>query len=233
MKRTVAIAAGALTFALAGVFGSHLWAQQAGSGTATQTRPAAPEPRTRIALLNLAYVIKNYKKFDTFQSEIKSEFKNYEARAQAKQAQAEQVAKHLQDPKTTAEQREADDKMIKQLKREIEDLNAEAKSALGKKQDEQLVILYREIQDAAQRYAVAHNFEAVFHYQDATTQQDYYSPYMIARKVQSPSLMPIYQAPGLDISYEIVMTLNAAYMSNKPAAGQPAAGQPASRPAGN
>ena len=88
-------------------------------------------------------------------------------------------------------------------------------------------------QGAAQRYAVAHNFEAVFHYQDATTQQDYYSPYMIARKVQSPSLMPIYQAPGLDISYEIVMTLNAAYMSNKPAAGQPAAGQPASRPAGN
>ena len=227
MKRTVAIAAGALTFALAGVFSSQIWAQQ--TGTATQTRPAAAEPRTRIALLNLAYVIKNYKKFETFQSEIKAEFKNYEARAQAKQTQAEQVAKHLQDPKTTAEQREADDKMIKQLKREIEDLNAEAKSALGKKQDEQLVILYREIQDAAQRYAMAHNFEAVFHYQDATTQQDYYSPYMIARKVQSPSLMPIYQAPGLDISYEIVMALNAAYQNNN----KPTAGQPAPRPAGN
>jgi Skp family chaperone for outer membrane proteins len=228
VKRTVAFAAGALTFALAGVFGSHASAQQ--PATATQTRPAAAEPRTRIALLNLGYVIKNYKKFETFQSEIKAEYKNYEARVQAKQAQSEQLTKHATDPKTAPEQRDADERTLKQLKREIEDLAAEAKAALNKKQDEQLVILYREIQDAASRYAMAHNFEAVFHYQDATTQQDYYNPYMIARKVQSPSLMPIYQAPGLDISYEIVMALNAAYLNNNK---QPAAGQPAPRPAGN
>jgi Skp family chaperone for outer membrane proteins len=213
-----------MTFALAAYPGNRIQAQQPGTAP---SRPAAAEPRTRIALLNLAYVIKNYKKTETFQGEIKAEFKTFEARAQAKKAQMEQLAKHGSDPKTTAEQREQDEKSITQLKREIEDINAEAKSVLGKKSDEQMVILYREIQDAAGRYAMAHNFEAVFHYLDATTQQDYYSPNMIVRKLQSPSLMPLYQAPGLDISVEVVMALNAAYASH--AAGNGAA----SRPSGN
>jgi Skp family chaperone for outer membrane proteins len=211
VKRTVVFTAAVLALGLAAYLGSQLQAQQPGTAPA---RPAAAEPRTRIALLNLAYVIKNYKKTETFQAEIKAEFKNYEARAQAKRAQMEQLAKHASDPKTTPEQRESDEKTITQLKREIEDINAEAKSTLGKKGDEQMVILYREIQDAAGRYAVAHNFEAVFHYLDATTQQDYYSPNMIVRKLQSPSLMPLYQAPGLDISVEVVMALNAAYAHN-------------------
>jgi Skp family chaperone for outer membrane proteins len=223
VKRTVVITAAVVTLALAVYAGAQLRAQQP-----TPARAPAAEPRTRIALLNLAYVIKNYKKTESFQAEIKAEFKNYEARAQAKRAQMEQLAKHASDPKTTPEQRESDEKTITQLKREMEDINAEAKSVLGKKGDEQMVILYREIQDAAGRYAVAHNFEAVFHYLDATTQQDYYSPNMIVRKLQSPSLMPMYQAPGLDISVEVVMALNASYVSHNPNAGASN-----SRPSGN
>jgi Skp family chaperone for outer membrane proteins len=195
---------------LAGI-GLYARAQQPAAQT---TRPTYAEPRTRVALLNLAYVIKNYKKTQTFQEEIKIEFKKYEERAQFKNKQMEELTKHASDPKTTPEQREADANEMKKLKREVEDINAEAKNILGKKGDEQMVILYREIQDAAQRYAVAHNYEAVFHYIDATTQQDYYSPGAIARKLQTPSLMPMYQAPGLDISMEVVMALNAAYHNN-------------------
>jgi Skp family chaperone for outer membrane proteins len=224
VKRTVVFTAGILAFGLAGYFGSHLWAQQ--TGTAPATRQAAAEPRTRIALLNMAYVIKNYKKTETFQAEVKEAFKAYEAKAQAKQVLMEQYAKQIQDQKTTPDQREALTKQITNLKREVEDLNNEAKAVLGKKSDDQMVILYREIQDAAQRYAVAHNFEAVFHYIDATTQADYYSPGSIVRKLQSPSLMPLYQAPGLDISMEVVMALNAAWTRS-------ANQNPAARPAGN
>src|SRR5262249_25095506 len=151
------------------------------------------EPRTRIALINLAYVIKNYKKTETFQSEIKAEIKSFEGRAQAKQTQLEQLAKHASDPAVPTQQREADSAEITKLKREIEDLQNETKKLLGKKNDEQMVILYREIQDAAQRYAVAHNYDLVLHYIDAVTQADYYSPGAIARKLQSSACMPMYQ----------------------------------------
>jgi Skp family chaperone for outer membrane proteins len=225
VKRTVAYTAAVLALGLAGYFGSYVRAQQ--PGPAAPARPTQAEPRTRIALLNLAYVIKNYKKTETFQAEIKAEFKNYEQRAQFKKKQLEELAKHATDQKTTPEQREGDEREATKLKREIEDINNEAKQILGKKGDEQMVILYREIQDAAQRYAVAHNYEAVFHYIDATTQADYYSPGSIIRKLQTPSLMPMYQAPGLDISYEVVMALNAAYRTS---AASPA---PATHPSGN
>jgi Skp family chaperone for outer membrane proteins len=208
---------------LAGHLGSHLRAQQAGNAPAA---PAFTEPRTRIALINLAYVIKNYKKTETFQAEIKAEFKSYEARAQAKQTEMEKLAKHASDPATTGQQRDADQAEMTKLKREIEDLNNEAKKSIGKKNDEQMVILYREIQDAAQRYAMAHNFDLVLHYIDAVTQADYYSPGAIARKLQSSACMPMYQAPGLDISREVVMALNASYVRNT---AQPTT----ARPAGN
>jgi Skp family chaperone for outer membrane proteins len=224
VKRTVAFAAGALALGLAGFLGNYLRAQQAAPAAAA--RPANAEPRTRIALLNIAYVIKYYKKTETFQSEMKGELKTFDERIRAKNTQYEQLGKHAQDPKTTAEQREADQKQMTQLKREIEDLNAEGKSTLGKKSDEQMVILYREIQDAARRYAEAHNFEAVFTYMDATTQTDYYSPNFIARKFQNTSLMPLYQAPGMDISAEVLTALNTSFQRAH-------AGDANPRPAGN
>jgi len=222
VKRKVVFTAGVLALGLAGYFGSHLRAQQPGTAPGA---PAFAEPRTRIALINLAYVIKNYKKTETFQAEIKAEFQAYEGRAKAKQTQMEQLAKHASDPKTTPDQREADQREMTKLKREVEDLNNEAKGNLGKKGDEQMVILYREIQDAAQRYAMAHNYDLVLHYIDATTQADYYAPGSIARKLQSPACMPMYQAPGLDISREVVIALNASYVHNSAA--------PATRPSGN
>jgi Skp family chaperone for outer membrane proteins len=222
VKRTVVFAAGVLALGLAGYFGSHLRAQQAGGAGA----PAYAEPRTRIALLNLAYVIKNYKKTETFQGEIKAEIKLYEKRLQEKQALAEQTAKHGNEPTTPQTQKEADAAELVKLKREIEDLNNEAKKVFAKKGDEQMVILYREIQDAAQRYAMAHNFDLVLHYIDATTQQDYYSSSSIARKLGTPACMPMYQAPGLDISREVVMALNASYARTAPQPGQPGSTHP-------
>ena len=209
MKRTVVLTAGMLALGMAGWVGSRLAAQQAGSGApAPQT---VSEPRTRIALLNLAYVIKNYRKWESFQAEIKGNVKEFEGRVQLKQKAMEELAKHAGDPKTTQEQRDNDQHEITKLKREIEDVNNEGKTYLVKKSDDQMVIIYREVQDAATRYAVAHNFELVLHYSDATTQADYYGAANILGKLQARACMPLYATPGLDISREVVTALNAHY----------------------
>lgn len=232
MKRTTfALTASVLALGVVGYCGTRLWAQAA--ATVPATRPAVAEPRTRVALLNLAYVIKNYKKWEGFQAEIKANFKDFELKVQAKQKMMEDYAKQIQDPKSTAtaDQKEAYAKEITKLKREIEDINNEAKGYLGTKSDNQMVILYKEVQDAAQRYAVAHNYEMVLHYTDAVTQQDYYSPANIARKLQAGALMPLYATPGLDISQEVVIALNSAYRSS--AATAPAPAGTGARPSGN
>jgi Skp family chaperone for outer membrane proteins len=222
VKRTVVFTAGVLALGLAGYFGNHLRAQAPGG-----TAPASAEPRTRIALLNLAYVIKNYKKTETFQAEMKDSLKAIDSRIQAKQMQMEQLGKQAADPKTTAEQREGYIRDNTRLKREIEDINAEAKLSLSKKSDEQMVILYREIQDATRRYAMANNFDLVFHYIDATTQADYYLASNIMRKLQSPACQPFYQAPNLDISRDVVIMLNTAWAHTAPSPASNA------RPSGN
>jgi hypothetical protein len=100
----------------------------------------------------------------------------------------------------------------------VEDISNEAKAFIGKKRDEQIVQLYKEVQDVAQRYAMSQGIDLVMSYTDATEQKDYYNPAFVARKMQSPGCMPIYFAQGTDISAEVVTALNSAFA---PAAAAP------------
>ncbi len=220
MKRKVIVAAGLLALG-AVLYVGRVWAQQGGGAPAA----AAPAPRTRIALLNLTYVIKNYQKFVTFQDEMKKAIEPFQKVDRDKKALAETLAKEAQDPKTPETRREDLARQLKAIQREVQDNNDAAKQFLGKKGDEQMKILYLDIMDAAQRYARAHDFELVLHYNDATTREDFLSPQNIARKLQAGALMPLYAVAGLDISKEVVEALNYPLRGQVPAGGAPGGGQ--------
>jgi Skp family chaperone for outer membrane proteins len=142
---------------------------------------------------------------------MKKTLELYQAKDKEKAAQLEAIAKQLGDPKTPPANKEGLEKDAKKLQREREDNSASAKEELGKRSDAQMVQLYKEVMDAAQRYAVAHNFELVLHYNDALTNEDYWSPANVMRKMQAGACMPLYAMPGMDISTPVVQTLNAAY----------------------
>lgn len=204
MKKTLIVTAGMLAVTLVAYVGGKLGAQQ--------TTPAATTSRaTRLATMNLAYVIKNYTKFKAFEEEMKGSLKQFDDRITAKKTQLENYAKEAQSPTATATRKEELEKSARALQREMEDISNDAKAFIAKKRDDQIVQLYREVQDAAQRYALSQGIDLVLHYTDATTQQDYYNPVNVASKMQSPGCMPIYAAQGTDISQEVVMTLNAAH----------------------
>jgi len=219
VKRTVIVAVGVLALGVM-VYVGRLWAQ-------TGAPAAAPEPRTRVALLNLNYVIKKYGKFVAFQDEIKRVVGPYQTQDQQTKARAEQLAKEARAPTTPANRREEIQNEMKGLQRKVQDLKEEFEKVVGKRQEEQLKILYKDVQDASHRYAMAHNFDLVLHYNDATTSDEYYSGANIARKIQAGACMPLYAAPGMDISEQVVASLNAAYGQAAPATGAPAAGTPA------
>jgi outer membrane protein len=210
----VIAAVGLAGAAAALIYVGALWADPA-----PPAAPAAPQVRTRVALLNLTYVIKNYKKYQAYQEEIKADLKKYDDQAKMEQAKVEALRKDIQDPKTSEADRAAKSKDLVAEQRKLEDISNEAKQYLGKKSDEQMVILYKEIQEAARRHATERGFDLVLHYNDATERDDYYTPANVARKMQAGACLPLYFSQGMEISLDVVNALNAAYTPPKPTAG--------------
>jgi Skp family chaperone for outer membrane proteins len=205
VKRTIITLAGVAALGVAAYVGSTLWAQT----TPAQPRPAAPQ--TKVALLNLNYVIKNYNKWTSFQNDFKAVYTQFETQAKQKKSAMEAIAKEIQEGKLDPASKEAKEKQARQLQREMEDLNNDAKQALAKKSDDQMVIIYKEVREAGQRHAIAHGFDLVLHYNDAASQADFDAPANIARKMQVGGLVPMYWNPALDISQDVVNTLNASF----------------------
>jgi Skp family chaperone for outer membrane proteins len=202
VKKTVIVMAGAAVLSLAVFISSNVSAQT------TPSTPPAPTNKSRVALLNLTYVVKNYTKFKTFQDELKAAVDPFQAKDAAWKKEGEALVKESQAPATTQQKREEIEAKLKDLQRKIEDNKVEASKVLNKKQGEQLKILYNDVRVAAWRHASAHGIDMVLHYNDAITEADYNSEPNISRKMQAGALMPIYMANGVDVSVQIVQLLN-------------------------
>ncbi len=214
MKRTVIVAAGVAALGVAIYVGQLL----------AQTRPATSpvaEAKTRIALINLTYVIKNYDKFKTFQEELKEAVRPFQAKDAAFTAEGEKLVKERQQPTLKDDRKDQIEKRMMELKRSIEDNKTDANKTLVKKQEEQLRILYMDIRAVVEKVAQSRGFDMVLHFNDAITQQDYWSAPNIVRKMQGGPLMPMYYAGSLDISADVVTTLNSSYKSSGPRAAAP------------
>jgi Skp family chaperone for outer membrane proteins len=107
-----------------------------------------------------------------------------------------------------AETRDKLERDIRVARRLLEDDQEEARRKLTKLTDEQTIALYKRVREAATRYARANDLELVLHYNDATAPADLDIPANIHRKMQAPGCTPLYAAPGIDISKEIVAVLN-------------------------
>jgi Skp family chaperone for outer membrane proteins len=207
VKKTVLTAGGLLALAVL-CYAGRSWGQaQSSSQPNSPTQAAAAAtPKTRIALLNLTYVIKNYLKYVNFQKEIQTAIEPFKQKDTDLRKQLEKKAEAAKT--APAAEREALEREAKELQRKLEDNSVEAKAQLGKKSDDEMKILFMDVYEAARRYAVAHEFEMVLHYNDAVTPEDFMSPQNIARKLNTGALMPLYAAPGMDISREVVEMLN-------------------------
>jgi Skp family chaperone for outer membrane proteins len=215
VKRTVAIVAGVVTLGLALYVGTRLSADPGGAA------PAAP-PTMRLRLVNLQFVIKNYKRTEVLRAEHTELFKQYDAQIKQIKDLIEGRTKQLQDPQF-ADKKEALEKEIKRLQREMQDKTEEARMALDKKQGDLIVLVYKEVDEAVKTYAKQANIELIMHYNDAVLESDRNSAANIARKMSAGACMPMFMTPSLDISQDIVNALNAKYPV---AAAAPAGGTP-------
>jgi Skp family chaperone for outer membrane proteins len=201
---------GLATVGVAVYVGSRLMAQ-----TGTQGYPATAAhvagAKTRVGLLNLKYVVMNYAKWKNFTEQLKGEYKKYEEQVNGLNTQMETLKKQMQAA-TDPTQKETIEKQAKQLQRQMQDLADEAKNTLGKKESDELVIIYKEIASAVAAYAQATDIDLVMHYNDATTPEEMNSPQNIQRKMVTGPTTPLYYKPGdIDISQQILGMLNQHY----------------------
>src|SRR4051794_36790075 len=87
-----------------------------------------PAPRTRVALVNLSYVVKNYNKFKSFQDEMKAEVERFRARDEELGKQLERLEKRLAGGSLSPEETEQVEEKVRTLRREREDNANKAKS---------------------------------------------------------------------------------------------------------
>jgi Skp family chaperone for outer membrane proteins len=208
VKSKIYVLLGMLTLGAAICVSSMTRAQQAGGGT----------PTSRIALINLAQVFKGYEKVKAFTNENKKMLEPFAEKAKGIQAQIEAHTKELEKKDLPEDKRFETEKNLKAWQRNMEDLSNEAKKLYGKKNEEQMLIVYKEVMDMAQRCAVSHGYELVMHFNDVPMNAaDYYNPVNVSRKIQAGACIPMYIAPGMEITDQVVALLNQRYGSNAPA----------------
>jgi Skp family chaperone for outer membrane proteins len=215
------VGAGLLALSMAIAVAAQLRAQTTPANTTTTAQPQAQPaarpaaPTTKIAVMNLTYVVNNYEKFKTYKNEIKDAAAPFQANDNKFRKQAEDLAKEAQAPGTTMEKREEIEKKLKDLQRQVEDNKTEAQKAIGKRQELQLYTLYLDVWNVANKVAAARGYDMILHFNDATDQKEFWSAPNIARKMQAGALMPIYYNPALDVSNDVLQTLNSPYANKK------------------
>ena len=156
-------------------------------------------------------VFKGSKKVQALQADLRLQGQEARQKLDALQKQAHDDQARCDDPATPAGTREQLGQKVRQIRREIEDVEAQLKARMAKANGEGLTGAYREIEGAANRVAKAKGLELVLFYTDAVTEEDFYTPDALQRKLSQPgALVPIIAAPGMDITEAVIEGLNRA-----------------------
>ena len=194
MKRKWIIATAGVAAAAALVYVGTLWAEQPAVASAVPSRPAAA-PRTKIALLNLTYVISYYEKYKAYKDDMKKQAQPYEDMIKGKQAEIEALRKEATNTAASARRgpppgdREADEGGPARHRRRQQRRQAEARQAgVGSRWS----CCTRKCSRPQPSYAASHDFDMVLQYNEPLEPKDYYSPANIERKMGAGALIPLY-----------------------------------------
>jgi Skp family chaperone for outer membrane proteins len=212
VKRTVGIVAGVVALCLVGYVGSRLAAEPPKTAPTAGT-PAAPQPQTKVAVMNLSYVIKNYKKWEAFQKDYKEKLEAFDKQLAPKKKEYEDWEKELKKPEVSAAQKEEIGKKMREIQRVMQDKAEDYKKVLAEFEGNSFTTIYNDVKNMTERYARSKGIELVMHYNDGTTEAEVNTPTNIGRKMGQGACFPLYTAPGMDISQDVLKYLNAALTS--------------------
>ena len=173
----------------------------------SQSSTSAPLQTRGIRVINIGQVIKKYQKFQQYEASLKQVTQELQKKVEGQRAQAQNLQKEMERPDTPSTRREELERQMKQLQRQAQDELDEAKQRMTKNEFEQMVQIYKEVEDAVGAYCRSGNIELVLQYSDAMA-PDKYLPQNFQQKLVNRACMPIYVDPRMDISQAVVDMLN-------------------------
>jgi Skp family chaperone for outer membrane proteins len=204
VKRKAGLLAGLVVLSVVAYLESRVRAQQP-----VQPPQAAP---TRIGMLNMVEVVKNYKKAQNLEGDLRRTQQDWENKLKPFRDQANALKTKYTSPTISQADREQIEKDMRKVQMDFQSMEEDAKKDLQKKSGEVYKQIYREVEDAVNRFAGSNGYAAVFFYNDAITPDEKYSPTNVARKFSLPAAaIPMYIAPQIDITAIICNNLNAMY----------------------
>lgn len=177
---------------------------------------------TRVAIVNVGLVFSKYDKAKFYKAELEQTLKPYKDKGEQIAAEMKKYGEPLKN-KTVTDQKlkEQYEQYLLKLKRDMEDLDMQARKLIGKKQEDQIVTLYKEVTGAVQAFAQANGFQLVLGY-GQQIEGDPYSFGNINRIMQGMDLgsaTPLFMVGGVEISQSVVDGLNAHYRTASGGAG--------------
>jgi Skp family chaperone for outer membrane proteins len=218
VKKTLASVAGAL--AIVAMFGGPAAAQQPtqvrpvsnqAPAPAVQPMSTAAMPGTRVAVVNINKVLKNYAKAQALNASIRTKVQLYAKQMNDKREEMQRLQAELAKPTTTPKQKEDIEKNVVNLQRYLQDIDNEARKVIGKEQGDIAVAIFREIEGVIQAVATTNNFDLVLSYPDATEENEMYVQDNVVRKLAAQAAMPLFYKPHIDITTAVIQTLNARF----------------------
>jgi Skp family chaperone for outer membrane proteins len=199
VKKSI-IALGLAALVLGG-FTARAQAQQSAAGT-------------RMGVVNMGLIFTKYEKAKFYKAELDATLKPFKEKGEKIVAEMEQYRKPLVEKKITDPKlKEQYETYLLKLKRDMEDLDQQARKLIGTKQETQVITLYKEVVGAIQGFAQANGYQLIMGY-GQPTEGDPYSFANINRLLQGMDMgssTPLFLVGGVDVSQAIVDTLNAHY----------------------
>ena len=209
MKKTILVVVGCAALAALGYTATQLTAQGGGA--------AAPQV-TKVGVINVGAVFSKYKRALDLKDELSGAFKPFKEKADQWSKEIisykEAIANGTNKVGNQVYTKESLEKAILDRQRALQDLDRDAKKALGNRQEEQLVHLWKDVTQHIRAYGASKGFHIVMGYGDPIDPKDKDSFSNINRYMQGMDVggvVPLYVASGLDITDEVIVSLNASY----------------------
>ena len=227
VKKSLYILAGLVAMGGLGWFGAWVSAQ---NGT-----PAAPaaKPTTKVGVMNIAKVLKNFTKANYLGDTLINEAKEHEQSLQKMKIQLQQDEQRVMAmPKGPAQDEEL--KRLRQSKLAIDEKEIDFKKKLAEKQSSMADTVMQAMDQIVEFLAKQNGLELVISYQDATSEEETKLPGYSIRRLSVPGASVMWKMPGMDISDEVIRYLNHYHKAPdgyKPSTGGAAMATPPAAPA--
>jgi len=174
---------------------------------AVQAEGRAPDSPHRIALIDMARVFKNYKKFEALREELKGDLTKSEEKFKLMAEQIRKEQTELKGFKEGTDEFAQKEKLVMQHTTQAEAFRKTQQRDLIRREAQIYKTVYLEVADAVQKYASHFNYTLVLRFtSDDVDQTD--NPEEVMRGLNK---QVVYYRPNDDITNSIVSFLNRSY----------------------